>query len=136
MLSSFFGKTPNKERLIQLIDKFEIQGIPLETRPTNNSLGSAAARGYSTITPDADAEEYFLLKNEFAVDLLTNRAKYNIPQYKEHYFFTELAQETTNGTEFMEKNNYKTFLDVPQVAGGRRRRTRKNRRRKYKSKRI
>ena len=134
---SMFGKSPaTKERLIQLIEKFEIKGTPLETTPTNNSLGSAAARGYSTIQPDADAEDYFSLKNEFAVDLLTNRAKYNIPQDKEQNFFTEVAQETTNGSKFMENNRYTTFRDVPQVTGGRRRRTRKNRRRKYKSKRI
>ena len=133
---SMFGKSPaTKERLIELITKFENQRTPLENKPQSNSMGSAAARGYSTIQPDADAEDYFSLKNEFAVDLLTNRAKYNIPKDKEQYFFTEVAQETTNGRKFMEDNLYTTFRDVTQVTGGRRRRTR-NRRRKHKTKRY
>ena len=97
-------------------------------------MGSAALRGFATTEYAPDAEEYFKLKNKFAVDLLTNRAKYNIPQDKAHYFFTEVAQQTKNGDDFMKKNRYETFMNVPQQTGGRRR-TRKSRR-KHKSKRV
>jgi len=132
-----FGKSESKptiERLMELIQKFEIQGTPSETKPQSNSIASAAARGFATTEYAPEAEEYFKLKNKFAVDLLTHRAKYNIPQDKAQYFFTEVAQQTKNGDDFMKEKRYTTFMDVPQQIGGRRR-TRKSRR-KHKSKRV
>jgi len=132
-----FGKSesePTIERLMELIKKFEIQGTLSETKPQSTSMAIAALTGYATTEYAPEAEEYFKLKNKFAVDLLTHRAKYNIPQDKEHYFFTEVAQQTKNGDDFMKEKGYKTFMDVPQQTGGRRR-TRKSRR-KHKSKRV
>lgn len=132
MFSGLFGKTEEpKEKLIRLIKKFEIDGIPLETTSQNNSMGSAAASGYATVVKDPEADEYFNLKNEFAVDLLTHRSIYNIPQDKYRYFFADVAQNTTNGRNYME-NKYTTFDEVPQT-GGKRRRT-KNRRKNKKTK--
>lgn len=132
-LDGLFGKSKqtSKERLIQLIQKFEIQRTPLETKPSN-SMGTSALRGYATVIPDSDAAEYESLKNEFAVDILTHQATY-LPVVQEHReFFADVAQ-TTNGSEFMRQKGYRSFDNVQQTGG--RRRTR-NRRRKYKSKRV
>ena len=105
---------------MRLIKKFEIDGTPLETVPQSNTMGSAATRGYATTVKDPEADEYFNLKNEFAVDLLTNRSKYNIPENKYRSFFAEVAMETTNGRKYLEENNYGSFDGVPQ-RGGRKR---------------
>ena len=129
MFSGLFGKTEEpKEKLIRLIKKFEMDGTPLESVPQNNSMGASAARGYATTVKDPEADEYFSLKNDFAVDLLTNRSTYNIPEDKYRSFFADIAQNTINGRNYME-NKYTTFDQVPQT-GGKRRRTKRTKRTK------
>jgi hypothetical protein len=131
MFSGLFGKTEEpKEKLIRLIKKFEIDGTPLETAPQNNSMGVSAASGYATVVKDPEADEYFNLKNEFAVDLLTHRSTYNIPQDKYRYFFAEVAQNTVNGRKFMEDNKYGTFDAVSQTGGERNKKKTKNKKMK------
>jgi len=128
---NFLNRQTPKERLIELIQRFEIKKTPLETTPSN-SMGSSAARGYGTVVPHPDAEEYQTLKNEFAVDLLTRRATY-LPLDEHRSFFASVAQETTNGRNFMDQHKYSRFDNVPQQTGGRRT---KRKRRKHKTKRY